>query len=223
MKNMDSSTEQKLLEKARFFNPDALAEIYDSLSPGIYGYAMRLLGDPCLAEDCVAETFVRYIKALQAGGGPNDHIKAYLYRVAHNWITDQYRRQPPPALSLDAEKTLSGAEDWGQAAPDSGRGAARNSLAGEGGSATSARPVENRAEQNLERRQVRLALRLLTPEQRQVIALRFLEGWEVGEVAACLQKPEGAVKSLQHRAVAALRRFLLPDEKEGAYGYETGN
>ena len=55
------------------------------------------------------------------------------------------------------------------------------------------------------------ALRHLTEEQRQVILLKFVENQSNAQVAALLGKPEGAVKSLQHRALAALRRAL---EKE---------
>ncbi len=79
----------------------ALAEIYDRYSPGLYAYAMRLLGDACLAEDCVSETFARFLKSLRAGQGPEAYLQAYLYRIAHNWITDHYRRQP--MLDLDED------------------------------------------------------------------------------------------------------------------------
>jgi DNA-directed RNA polymerase specialized sigma24 family protein len=51
---------------------------------------MRLLGHASLAEDCVAETFARFLKALQKRQGPRDHLQAYLYRIAHNWIVDLY-------------------------------------------------------------------------------------------------------------------------------------
>lgn len=76
---------------------------------------------------------------------------------------------------------------------------------------------EIQAEANLERETVRRALHLLTAEQRQVITLKFLEGWENHEIAAAVQKPIGAVKALQHRALSSLRRLLLPEEKEQAY------
>lgn len=49
----------------------------------------------------MAETFERFLQAVHRGGGPRDHLQAYLYRVAHNWITDFYRRQPPPSMELD--------------------------------------------------------------------------------------------------------------------------
>jgi len=87
------SNEQELLQKASRMNTQALAEIYDTYSPGIYRYGMRLLGDVTLAEDCVAETFARFLKSLQERRGPRDNLQAYLYRIAHNWIVDHYRKE----------------------------------------------------------------------------------------------------------------------------------
>ena len=55
---------------------------------------------------------------------------------------------------------------------------------------------------------VRGALAHLTEEQRQVVVLKFVEGRSNAEVAALLGKNEGAIKALQHRALAALRRLL---------------
>jgi RNA polymerase sigma-70 factor (ECF subfamily) len=83
--------EQELLRLASQRNTTALAEIYDCYSPGLYRYAMRLLGHASLAEDCVSEAFTRFLQSLQKGHGPRDHLQAYLYRIAHNWIVDLYR------------------------------------------------------------------------------------------------------------------------------------
>lgn len=182
---MNTQNEPDLLNRARAFNQQALAEIYDRYNLGLYGYAMRLLGDECLAEDCVSETFSRFLKSLHAGQGPTEHLQAYLYRIAHNWITDYYRRQP----MLELDENLR-AEDVD-------------------------RP-ETEVDRRMQQERVRKALRLLTPDQRQVIILRFLEGWENDEVSAAVQKPSSAVRALQHRALASLRRWLLGKEKENA-------
>jgi RNA polymerase sigma-70 factor (ECF subfamily) len=90
MRNL-ASKEQELLRLASQLDVEALAEIYDRYSPVLYSYAMRLLNDPTLAEDCVAETFARFLKSLQKGQGPRDYLRAYLYRITHNWIVDIYR------------------------------------------------------------------------------------------------------------------------------------
>ena len=63
---MDS--DKDLLSRARRLQRQALAEVYDRFSPGLYRYARRLLGDADLAEECVAETFSRFLRALHRGG-----------------------------------------------------------------------------------------------------------------------------------------------------------
>ena len=171
------SEEQELLQLATQLNTQALAKVYDIYSPGIYRYAMRLLGEMTVAEDCVAETFARFLKAMQERRGPRDHLQAYLYRIAHNWIVDFYR-------SRDKTSEL------------------RESLPCEG------TVPEEEAARHIRQTQVRQAIRSLTPEQQQVISLKYLEEWCNEEIARALRKPIGAVKSLQHRALKNLHKIL---------------
>ena len=56
----------------------------------------------------------------------------------------------------------------------------------------------------------------LTAEQQEVIALKFLEGMTNDEVANITKRSVGAVKALQHRALAALRRQLDPHQGEAS-------
>ena len=172
-----TSTEKELLQAALRFDQKALARIYDLYSPELYRYAVRFLGDPCVAEDCVADTFSRFLKALHAKRGPKDYLKAYLYRIAHNWVADYYRRAPDVTELKDAYPD-----------PDIA--------------------PEHEASLRMRQEQVRKAVQELTPDQQQVIALKYLEGWKNEEIAQALKKPVGAVKSLQHRALARLKKNL---------------
>ncbi len=160
----------------------ALAKIYEQHSPGIFRYAYRLLGDQDMAEECVAETFSRFLHMLRAGGSA-ENVQAYLYRVAHNWVTDSYRRQVR-FVALDAEMHGDSQEN----------------------------PAFVAAE-NLEEERVRIALRCLPAEQRLVIAMRYLEERSHEEVAEVLGKTVEASRALQHRAIAALRRMLIEQEE----------
>lgn len=173
-------SEQELLVQAKKLDTRALADIYDLYSPRLYRYAMRLLGDACTAEDCVAETFSRFLQALRNGRGPRDYLQAYLFRTAHNFVVDHYRHQQPESTLTDDELDC--------------------------------KNTEENACLNIRQQRVRFALRELTGEQQQVIALKFFEGWENEEIARTLKKPVGAVKSLQHRALAHLHKILLDDE-----------
>jgi RNA polymerase sigma-70 factor (ECF subfamily) len=71
--------------------------------------------------------------------------------------------------------------------------------------------TEGIVDHNLRQSHVRAALYKLTEDQQQVVALKFLEGWENEEIARALNKPIGAVKSLQHRALAQLQKILLDE------------
>ncbi len=163
------------------FNPSDLIEIYEQYSPKLFRYAVRLLDDVDVAEECVAETFSRFLQALKKGGGPQDNVQAYLYRVAHNWINDYYRSRPFEELQTELE------DDKLES------------------------PLNIVAE-NQQREIVRKALFHLTPEQRQVITLRFYEGWQHEEIGALIGKTSQATRALQHRALDALRRMLLEQE-----------
>jgi RNA polymerase sigma-70 factor, ECF subfamily len=177
---MNIPSEQDLLEGARTFNLNSLAVIYDSYAKGLFVYSMRLLGDEHQARDCVSETFSRFLKALKDGNGPKSYLKAYLYRTAHNWITDIYRRSPPPPIELkeniQAEESIS---------------------------------PESQFETRMDHNKLHIALHRLPPEQRQVIMLRFIEGWEFSDIAQALQKPEGTIRVIQYRGLEILKKILL--------------
>lgn len=172
-------SELDLLNRARRFEEDALAEVYDRYNLEIYRYAFRYSGDAYLAEECVGETFSRFLGALRDGKGPKDYLRAYLYRVAHNWLTDTHRRQPAPAVPLDTRLGTDPEENPAQAVAT-----------------------------KLEHQEIRSMLAELTPDQRQVIHLKFVEEWKNEEIAKALDKPIGAVKALQHRALNSLRKLF---------------
>ncbi|HEY5571389.1 MAG TPA: sigma-70 family RNA polymerase sigma factor [Anaerolineales bacterium] len=175
-------TDTSLPKDARQLEKKDLIEIYERYNLRLFQYSIRLLGDAELAEECVAETFSRFLQAVKKGGGPRDNIQAYLYRIAHNWITDFYRNQPPvepleshlPADSLESPVAV--------------------------------------VTKNMERDRVRNALLQLTPDQRQVILLRFFEEWAHEEIASLIGKSAEATRALQHRALAGLRRMLIDAE-----------
>jgi RNA polymerase sigma-70 factor (ECF subfamily) len=176
---MRNSPDQALIVRAKRFEIEALEEIFDEYSSGIYRYAYRLLGDVELARECMSETFSRFLDALKRDSGPDNYLQAYLYRIAHNWVTDYYRSKVPPSLPLDVEMRVDPSNE--PQAIVAGR---------------------------IDNEQLRAALALLTPDQRQVITLRYLEDWEMEAIAKSLNKPVGAVKALQHRAIEALRRIM---------------
>ncbi len=175
--------EQELLSKARRLDNRSLVEIYRWYSPGLYRYAARLLGDQELAEDCVSEVFIRFIESLSSGGGPYEHLQAYLYQIAHNWITDQFRKKTFMLSELNTKIGNNGNDP--------------------------AKIVQNK----LEFDRVRSALASMAPDQRQVIVLKYLEGWSNQEIAIALGKSVGSVRVMHHRGVVQLKQLLLNAER----------
>lgn len=178
---MANDPEQTRLRQACALDRAALVAIYDDYHPPIYRYIYRQIGEVEASRDLTAEVFQHFLQALQRGQGPEQHLKAWLYRTAHNLVVDYYRRQQYRRhLALD-EGLVNATDD----------------------------PVHV-AEIHISAENVRAALEQLTPEQRQVITLKFLGELSNDEVANILSKPVSAVKSLQHRALAALQRQLAP-------------
>jgi RNA polymerase sigma-70 factor (ECF subfamily) len=170
------------VEEVHILDRAGLAAIYDEHYPLIYRYIYRQVGDVEVTRDLAAEVFHRLLKSVRKQKHPGQYLKAWLYRTAHNIVVDHYRRQQH-RQHLPLNEALIDAEDDPAQTAERRESAAR----------------------------VRAALHELTPQQRQVIALKFLEGLSNQEVAAVLSKPVGAVKSLQHRALAALQRYLDPE------------
>jgi RNA polymerase sigma-70 factor (ECF subfamily) len=174
------TNEHTLLERARQSDNAALGELYDRYAPRIYVYVYRRIGDARLAEDLTGDVFVRVVQALRAGQSWHTSFQAWLYRIAHNLVVDYYRRRPAAELELDEQLAPAAIDD----------------------------DLSAYSAEALERGQVRAALEQLTPEQQQVLALRFGEELTARETAEVMGKNVGAIEALQHRALAALRRVL---------------
>lgn len=171
--------DESLLERARDFDQDALAEIYDRYADKIYHYIFHRVGSRPVAEDLTADVFVRMLEAVERDRFAQTSLRAWLYRLAHNIVVDHYRaRSNEQPLLLD--------ERLGVVSGDP-------------------RP---HIEARLAQAGLRTALSRLTEKQQQVIVLRFGEGMTAPEVAEVLGTTEGAVRALQHRAVAELREIL---------------
>ena len=169
-----------LLSRVQAFDRQALADVYESYQPLIYSYIFRRVGDVEPARDLTADVFKHLLQAVQQGNGPEQSLRAWLYRAAHNQVVDYYRRQ-------QFRHHLPLSDDYLTTADEPAQMAEQAFLVGK----------------------VRQALHTLTPDQQEVIALKFLEGWSNDEIATQINKPVGAVKSLQHRALAALQRGLV--------------
>jgi RNA polymerase sigma-70 factor (ECF subfamily) len=173
---------RQLVEQAQLGNRSALEELYLIHFDRIYSYLHFSVGNRHDAEDLTTQTFLRMLEAIGRFRWREVPFSAWLFRIAHNLAMDHFR----------ASKRVQTEQDV-----PSPRGAEETS-------------AEEQAMDSLGRAGMLELIERLSPEQRQVLTLKFLFGFANGEVASILGKTEGAVKSLQHRALASLQKHLVP-------------
>jgi RNA polymerase sigma-70 factor (ECF subfamily) len=172
--------ESRLIERAKNYDAEALGELYRFFADAVFRYVYYRVGVREVAEDLVGDVFVRALEGLPAYEDTGSPFEAWLYRIAHARVVDYYRRQKVRrAASLD------------------------EGLVDDGGSDLSHWVAERD-----DVRRIWGALSHLTDEQQEVISLRFIAGYSTAEVAEVMKKSEGAIRALQHRALASLRRLL---------------
>lgn len=186
--------ETVLLKRAQAYEEQAIAELYDHYAPRIYSYLYRRVHDEQLAEDLTSDVFVRVLQALQSEQFWHTSFQAWLYRIAHNQVIDYYRQQTRQQeqmyqVPLEDQPEATGVE---------------NVIADPSADVDAEQDVRELA-CGLE-----AALSRLTPDQQQVLVLRFGEQMKTQEVAAIMNKTNGAIEALQHRALATLRRMIDP-------------
>ena len=171
--------EDALVQRAKQGDPTAFAEIYVRHQPAIYRYIFYRVDDVATAEDLTGEVFVRLVEKVDRFTYRGRPLLAWLYTIARNLVTD-YHRHARRSLPLSLEEQP----------------------------ITDLADPEKTVEHRLAQHRLAVAIARLTEDQRQVILLRFIEGLDNKAVAQILDKSVGAVKALQHRALAALRHIL---------------
>jgi len=170
-----------LVDRARRGEREALEELYLIHFDRIYGYLYLSLGNRHDAEDLATQTFLRMLETIGRFEWQSAPFSAWLFRIAHNLAVDHFRLR----------RRVSAEEEVPEPA----------------GSEESS--AEEQAFDSMGKAGMLELIKRLSAEQRQVLTLKFLFGFGNGEVAAILEKSEGAVKSLQHRALASLHKQLV--------------
>ncbi len=177
------------LAQNRGLNAQELGEIHDLFYATVYRYVSYRLEDVQLCEDIASEVFLRLVEALEARKEIKE-MRGWLLGTASHLVADHLRRKYRRRTeSLDDHHHLA-----------------------------DGRSPEGQAEQNLRQAMVREAMRRLTEDQQNVLALRFSQELSLEETAQILGKSVGAVKVLQFRALEALRRYLEVREADGQVG-----
>ncbi|MGH2995931.1 MAG: sigma-70 family RNA polymerase sigma factor [Gaiellaceae bacterium] len=185
---MSADTEElrRLVERAQGGDRAALEELYLLHLDRIYSYLHLSLGNRHDAEDLTNQTFVKMMESIERFQWRKVPISAWLFRIAHNLAVDHFR----------ARRRWQPEEE-----PPEPPGAV-------------ARSAEDQALAAIGRRSMLELIEGLSLDQQQVLTLKFGFDFSNREVATILGKTEGAIKSLQHRALASLQRQLARAEAE---------
>jgi RNA polymerase sigma-70 factor (ECF subfamily) len=172
---------RELVDRSVQGDAEAFGSLYDLLGDDIYRYFYYQLGCSEDAEDLVSRTFLRAWRAISGFKWRGKPFEAWLFTVARSQLMDFFRERRGLQIELD------------EAYVDGGPGPEAIVLA------------------ELEAVAAREALSRLTPEQREVVVLKFYLDRDTREIAAIMGKREGTIRGLQLRALRSLRRHLCDD------------
>jgi len=168
-----------LVDAARAGGDWAFARLWQELSPAVAGY-LRARG-VAEADDVTSEVFLAAFQGITTFDGNGARFRSWLFTIAHHRGVDSLRRQTRLVREVEY------AEDDDQRTVSS---------------------AEDTAMINVRAAETRALLSRLTPEQREVVVLRFVADLSLEEVAEITGRRLGAVKQLQRRGIAGLRRHL---------------
>ena len=169
-----------LVERAQRGDRNALEELYLIHFDRIYSYLHMSVGNRHDAEDLTTQTFLKMLESIGKFRFQAAPFSAWLFRIAHNLAMDHFRA----ARRWQPEEEVP--EPAGEEEPS----------------------AEAQALQSIGRQSMLELIEDLSPEQQQVLTLKFVFNFPNAEVATILGKTEGAVKSLQHRALVSLQKQI---------------
>ncbi len=179
-------SQENFKDRAQKFDNEALSQLHDQLYPAIYRYVRFRIDDDQVCEDITSEVFLRLLNALRQKGRSIKDARAWMLGTASNLIYDYYRVKYRRSVeNIEEHETL-----------------------------VSQQNTESTIEHRATLSEVSQAIQRLTPDQQNVLALRFSQELSLDETAKIVDKSVNAVKVLQFRALAALRRLLAEDKKE---------
>ena len=171
---------RKLVDRAQKGDRAALEELYLIHFDRIYSYLHVSVGNKHDAEDLTTQTFLKMLESIGRFRWQSAPFSAWLFRIAHNLAMDHFRARRRWQPEADVP------EPPGEAEPS----------------------AELEAMQSIGRQSMLELIDKLSPEQQQVLTLKFVFNFPNADVAKILDKTEGAIKSLQHRALASLQKQI---------------
>jgi RNA polymerase sigma-70 factor, ECF subfamily len=171
--------DHELIKKAQQGDPHAFGDLYESHAPAIFRYLSAHLGSQMDAEDLTGEVFLKAWQSLPKYIERGVPFLAFLFRIARNVLIDHYRHNN--RVEEKAPEELDGYKDEGPSEPADEIG------------------------RQQEHQQMLRVLDRLRPDYKSVLTLRFISELTPEETSKVMNRSVGAIRVLQHRALAALR------------------
>ena len=175
--------EQEFIEKAKAGDGTAFGRLYEHYVAQIYRFIALKVGTRQLAEDLTHEVFMSAWQKLPNFTQQGFPFSSWLYKIARNRVIDHYRTQKA-LVSIDEEVAIN--EDLFAASSRS----------------------DELFDQGLAVKKIETAMKELTSEQQEVLTLRFVNDLTPREIAEILNKREGTIRIIQHRATNKLKKIL---------------
>ncbi|MCD0485266.1 sigma-70 family RNA polymerase sigma factor [Streptacidiphilus sp. ASG 303] len=176
----------ELVERAQAGESEAFGRLYDHYADTVYRYIYYRVGGRATAEDLTSETFLRALRRISTFTWQGRDFGAWLVTIARNLVADHFK-----SSRFRLEVTTGEMLDANEVE----------------------RSPEESVLESLSNAALLDAVRRLNPQQRECVTLRFLQGLSVAETARMMGKNEGAIKTLQYRAVRTLARLLPSDAR----------
>jgi RNA polymerase sigma-70 factor, ECF subfamily len=174
-------SDDEALARATTGDPEAFSALYERYVGRIYNYIYYRTGSPTDAEDLTARVFHRALGHIQNYRNMGVPFSAWLYRIAHNLVANWHRdNSRRNEVPIDDHMHLFPRSDH----------------------------PETTLVESQEMERLLTAIRTLTSERQQLVILKFVERLSNAEIALIMGRSEGAIKSLYHRTLLALRDAL---------------
>ncbi|PXY32770.1 sigma-70 family RNA polymerase sigma factor [Prauserella muralis] len=183
----------ELVRAAQRGDTAAFGKLYDRYVDWVYRYVLLRVGDRHLAEDVTSETFLRALRRITSISYQGRDVGAWFTTIARNLVFDHVKSSRFRLEVVTDEVSESGTHPFGGSGPNGAPG------------------PEQQVISRTTNDELLRCIADLGDDQRECIILRFIQGYSVSETASIMQRNEGAVKALQHRAVRRLAK-LLPSE-----------
>ncbi|MGB2952898.1 MAG: sigma-70 family RNA polymerase sigma factor [Gaiellaceae bacterium] len=181
LKRVESERDlRRVVELAQHGDREAIEALYLIHFDRIYSYLHMSIGNRHDAEDLTTQTFVKMLESIGRFRWRSAPFSAWLFRIAHNLAMDHFRagRRWQPEEEVPEPEVPEGSA------------------------------AEEEALESIGRKSMLELIEGLSLDQQQVLTLKFVFNFPNAEAASILGKTEGAVKSLQHRALVSLQKQL---------------